>query len=287
MDPVAFRLPVIGLPIYWYGIIVVVCILVGCAVAVVEAKRRGQDPDHIWNGLILVIILGLIGARLYHVISSPQGLVRGFEYYRQHPVEIFLIRQGGLGIFGAVAGGVLAAFIYARWHKLDLLPWLDIAAPALPLGQAIGRWGNFFNQELYGYPTTVPWGIPIDLPYRLPQHASLPETTRFHPTFLYESIWNFLVFLILLYAGRRYADRLLNGDVFLLYCILYPVGRVFVEFQRPDAWMLGPIAAAQVVSLLIGAAALAILVYRHRFQARRAQPVATRAEIASDLPESD
>ena len=98
MDPVAFRLPVIGLPIYWYCIIVVVCILVGCAVAVVEAKRKGQDTDHIWNGLILVIILGLIGARLYHVISSPQGLVRGFEYYRQHPVEIFLIRQGGLGI---------------------------------------------------------------------------------------------------------------------------------------------------------------------------------------------
>jgi phosphatidylglycerol:prolipoprotein diacylglycerol transferase len=264
MDPVAFRLPIIGIPIYWYGIIVVICILVGCAVATMEAKRRGQNPDHIWNGLILVIIFGLIGARLYHVISSPQGLVRGFDYYLQHPVEIFMIRQGGLGIFGAIAGGLLAIFIYARWQKLDFLTWTDIAAPGLALGQAIGRWGNFFNQELYGYPTTMPWGIPIDLRYRLPRFADLPETTRFHPTFLYESLWSLGSFVILIYVARRRGDRLLKGDVFLLYCILYPIGRFLVEFQRPDAWMLGPLAAAQVFSLLIMAVAVAILVYRHR-----------------------
>ena len=280
MDPVAFRLPFVGVPIYWYGIIVVACILIGAYVATIEAKRRGENPDHIWNGLILVIIFGLIGARLYHVISSPQGLVRGFEYYRQHPVEIFMIRQGGLGIFGAVAGGLLAVFLYARWQKLDFLKWVDIVAPSLALGQAIGRWGNFFNQELYGYPTTVPWGIPIDLQHRLPQFASLPESTRFHPTFLYESLWNFLVFLILLYVARRYGERLLKGDVFLLWCILYPLGRILVELQRPDAWMLGPVAAAQVVSFLILAAAAAILVYRHRFRPRQAEPVETGGEAA-------
>ena len=278
MDPVAFRLPFVGLPIYWYGVIVVACILVGAYVATIEAKRRGENPDHIWNGLILVIIFGLIGARLYHVISSPQGLVRGFDYYLQHPVEIFLIRQGGLGIFGAVAGGILAIFVYARWQKLDFLTWLDIAAPALALGQAIGRWGNFFNQELYGYPTTVPWGIPIDLQHRLPQFANLPESTRFHPTFLYESMWNFLVFLTLIYVARRHGHRLLKGDVFLLWCILYPLGRFLVEFQRPDAWMLGPMAAAQVVSLLIMLAAAAIIVYRHRFRPRQAEPVETGGE---------
>jgi len=279
MDPVAFRLPFVGLPIYWYGVIVVFCILIGSYVAAIEAKRRGQNPDHIWNGLILVIIFGLIGARLYHVISSPQGLVRGFDYYLQHPVEIFMIRQGGLGIFGAVAGGLLAVFVYARWQKLDFLTWIDIAAPSLVLGQAIGRWGNFFNQELYGYPTTVPWGIPIDLQHRLPQFADLPETTRFHPTFFYESVWNFLAFLILFYAARRYGDRLMKGDVFLLWCILYPFGRILVEIQRPDAWMLGPIAAAQAVSLLIIAAALAILVYRHRLQPQAAaEPVDTPDE---------
>jgi phosphatidylglycerol:prolipoprotein diacylglycerol transferase len=272
MDPVAFRLPFIGLPIYWYGILAVAGILIGCAVATFEAKRRGENPDHIWNGLILVIIFGLIGARLYHVVSSPQGLMRGFEYYLQHPVEIFMIRQGGLGIFGAIAGGVLAVFIYARWQKLSFLTWVDIAAPGLALGQAIGRWGNFFNQELYGYPTTVPWGIPIDPQYRLPQFSNLPATTRFHPTFLYESIWNLLVFVALMYIGRRYYDRLKSGDIFLLYAILYPLGRFFVEFQRPDAWMMGPLAAAQVFSLLIIAVAVGILVYRHRRRPAAPQP---------------
>jgi phosphatidylglycerol:prolipoprotein diacylglycerol transferase len=274
MDPVAFRLPFIGLPIYWYGVIVVICILVGCFVAAIEARRKGQNPDHIWNGLILVIIFGLIGARLYHVISSPQGLVRGFDYYLQHPVEILMIRQGGLGIFGAIAGGVLAVYVYARWQKLDFLTWIDIAAPGLALGQAIGRWGNFFNQELYGYPTSVPWGIPIDLRFRLPRFANLPETTRFHPTFLYESLWSLLSFVILMYVARRFGDRLLKGDLFLVYCVLYPLGRFLVEFQRPDAWMLGPIAAAQVISLLIMIVALAILVYRHRRRpAAEVQPV--------------
>jgi len=279
MDPVAFRLPFVGLPIYWYGVIVVICILVGCYVAAMEARRRGQNTDHIWNGLILVIIFGLIGARLYHVISSPQGLVRGFDYYLQHPVEILMIRQGGLGIFGAIAGGVLAVYIYARWQKLDFLTWVDIAAPGLALGQAIGRWGNFFNQELYGYPTTVPWGIPIDLRFRLPRFANLPETTRFHPTFLYESLWSVVAFVILIYVARRFGSRLLKGDIFLLYCILYPLGRFLVEFQRPDAWMLGPLAAAQAISLLIMVAAVAILVYRHRRRsAAEAQPVDTSVD---------
>ena len=278
MDPVAFRLPILGIPIYWYGIIVVACILIGAYVASLEAKRRGQNPDHIWNGLILVIVFGLIGARLYHVISSPQGLVRGFEYYRQHPAEIFMVWQGGLGLFGMVAGGVLAIFLYAWWQKLDFLVWLDIAAPALALGQAIGRWGNFFNQELYGYPTTVPWGIPIDMQYRLPQFANLPETTHFHPTFLYESIWNFLVFLTLMIVPRRYEDRVLKGDVFLLWCILYPLGRILVEFQRPDAWMLGPIAAAQAVSLAAIIIAASIMVYRHRFR----KPAAERETVPSE-----
>jgi phosphatidylglycerol:prolipoprotein diacylglycerol transferase len=278
MDPIAFRLPILGLPIYWYGIIIVGCILIGCYVATLEAKRRGQDPEHIWNGLILVIVFGLIGARLYHIISSPQGLVRGFEYYRQHPLEIFMIWQGGLGVFGMVAGGALAIFLYARWQKLDFLTWLDIAALPLALGQAIGRWGNFFNQELYGYPTTVPWGIPIDMQYRLPQFADLPETARFHPTFLYESIWNFLMFLTLMYVGRRYEDRLLKGDIFLLWAILYPLGRFFVEFQRPDAWMIGPLAAAQLFSIVAIFVAAVILVYRHRFRRRTVGPEGVEGE---------
>ena len=278
MDPIAFRLPILGIPIYWYGIIVVACILIGCYVATIEAKRRGQNPDHIWNALILVLIFGLIGARLYHVISSPQGLVRGFDYYRQHPAEILMIWQGGLGIFGMVAGGLLAMFLYTRWQKLDIVPWLDVVAPPLALGQAIGRWGNFFNQELYGYPTTLPWGIPIDMGYRLPQFADLPETARFLPTFLYESIWSFLVFLALMYVGRRYRERLLNGDIFLLWLMLWPLGRFFAEFQRPDAWMIGPIAAAQLFSIIAIVVAAMVMVYRHRFRRPSVEPEGAEGE---------
>ncbi len=263
MDPVAFRIG--PLAIYWYGIILTVAILVGGYVASREAKRRGENPDHVWNSLLLVVLFGLIGARLYHIFSSPQGTNVGWEYYRRNPVEIIMIRQGGLAIFGAVAGGVFGLWLYARLARLDFLLWADMAAPALLLGQAIGRWGNFFNQELYGYPTTLPWGIPIDKPYRLPQFADLPETTRFHPTFLYESIWCFLSFLLLFYIGRRYGPRLMKGDLFLLWGVLYPLGRFFDEMQRPDAWLVRGIPVAQLLSGVVVVICAGLIIYRHRF----------------------
>ena len=237
--------------------------LAGTFVASQEAKRRGEDPEHVWNMITLILIFGIIGARLYHVFSSPVGSV-GWNYYRKHPLEIIAFWHGGfagLGIFGALAGGALAMFLYTRHHKLSFPRWMDIAAPAVPLGQAIGRWGNFFNQELYGYPTNLPWAIYIAPEHRLP---GLENFERFHPCFLYESLWNLLGFFFLLYVARRYEERLLDGDLFLLYLIWYPFGRFFVEALRPDAWRVWGVPMAQIICVASIAASLALLIYRHR-----------------------
>ena len=140
--------------IYWYGVLIMLGVLVATWVAGRQAKRNGDDPEHITNALLFCLVFGVLGARLYHVISA-------FPYYWQHPGEILGLQMAGFGIYGAVIGGVLGLWIYTRRHKLSFLRWADYIAPGLALAQAIGRWGNFFNQELYGYPTSLPWGIYI------------------------------------------------------------------------------------------------------------------------------
>jgi phosphatidylglycerol:prolipoprotein diacylglycerol transferase len=263
MDPVAFTIGPI--PVYWYGILIVTAALMGGWVATIEARRRGLNPDEVWNGLVVALILGIVGARLYHVFSSPQGGSVGWDYYRQNPIAILKIWEGGLGIYGAIIGGALGVLIYCWIRKFNPVIWLDVGAPGLILAQAIGRWGNYVNQELYGPPTDLPWGIQIEnriAPYN--DLTKYPPTTRFHPVFFYESLWSLLGFALLMWIGRRFQDRLRRGDIFLLYLIWYPLGRFFIEFLRPDAWMLGPLAAAQVFALLIIALAILGLVFLHR-----------------------
>jgi phosphatidylglycerol---prolipoprotein diacylglyceryl transferase len=266
---VAFSIPWFdggSFPIYWYGILIVTGALVGSYVATLEAKRRGIDADHVWNALLLCLILGVVGARLYHVVSSPTGTNIGFSYYMQNPIEILNFRQGGLGIYGAVAGGLLAIYLYVRYAKLNFWTMVDIAIPGLLLGQAIGRWGNFFNQELYGFPTTLPWGIPIDAAHRLPIFADLTafpvETTRFHPTFLYESLWNLGSAIVVFYIARRWS-KAKPGDLLLLWGILYGLGRFLAEFQRPDAWLISGIPTAQLIGLALIVICGVTLMYRH------------------------
>src|SRR5579859_69783 len=186
--------------IHFYALLLMAGLLVGAWVTARRARARGFDPEHIWNGLMWAVIPGLIGARLYHVLTPTPGSGLTTAYYLQHPEQILAIWNGGLGIYGGIAGGLLGIWLYARRHKLSMLPWLDLAAPAVPLAQAIGRWGNYVNQELYGAPTTLPWAIYIPPEKRLP---GFENYAYYHPLFLYESILDFLAFLALLRLERR------------------------------------------------------------------------------------
>jgi phosphatidylglycerol:prolipoprotein diacylglycerol transferase len=268
-----------------YGVIIVLGAIAGAYAATFEASRRGEDPEHVWNGLVWCLIAGILGARLYHVISTPQGTDIGLQYYFvTNPFETvrvlglsipfptaLMIWKGGLGIFGGIAGGVIAVVIYAWRNQLSLARWLDIGAPGLILAQAIGRWGNFINQELYGPPTTLPWGIPIDAQHRIPPFSDLTryplESTRFHPTFLYESLWNLALFIALMLIGRRYRERLKDGDILSLYLIGYGLGRIFVESLRPDAWLIGRIPTAQIVSGVLIVLGVGLMAWRRRAEA--------------------
>ncbi|MGE5222705.1 MAG: prolipoprotein diacylglyceryl transferase, partial [Omnitrophica WOR_2 bacterium] len=229
-----------------------------------EARRRGLNGDLVWDGLIWVLVGGILGARIWHILTPPPSMVaQGITtlYYLSHPLDAIAIWKGGLGIPGAVIGGIIALFFFTRRNKLNFATWVDIAAPALALGQSIGRWGNFFNQELYGAPTNLPWGIYIDPAHRLPGYENV---SRYHPTFLYESIWNLLNMFFLLWIARRFADRLKPGDVFLTYLIVYPVGRFFLEFLRLDSSRVAGINANQTLALIVTILAAVALFLRHR-----------------------
>jgi phosphatidylglycerol:prolipoprotein diacylglycerol transferase len=265
--------------------LIVLGALLGAWVATKEAKRRGENPEYVWDLLTWVLLLGIIGARLYHVFSTPTGNYANWAYYRQHPLEIIAFWNGGfrgLGIYGAVAGGVIGVIIFTRIHHLNLLRWLDIPTPGLLLAQAIGRMGNRVNQELYGPPTNVSWAFhinpnyPCQEPAGSPMACGMPDrlndaarqwyaTNGFHPTFYYEALWNLVGFGLLLFIGRRFAKWLRDGDIFFMYLIWYPVGRFWVEMFRPDAWRMGSLATAQWIALgSIAVGIVALIINHHR-----------------------
>jgi phosphatidylglycerol:prolipoprotein diacylglycerol transferase len=246
------------LKIYFYGILIMLGVLAGVWISTKEATRREHDPDHIWDMVPFLLILGIIGARLWHVFTPSKSMGVGFEYYLSHPLEILNTRQGGLGIPGAVIGGVVALYIYTKRKGLNFLTWADIAAPGLALAQAIGRWGNFFNQELYGPPSTLPWAIYIDPARRLPGYE---DFSTFHPMFLYESLWNLFNFFLLLFIGRKFTDRLHPGDIFWVYLIVYPVGRFLLEYIRLDPSFVGGFNANQLTMVIVAFFGAAMLVY--------------------------
>jgi phosphatidylglycerol:prolipoprotein diacylglycerol transferase len=269
------------LQIRYYGIIIVVAMLIAAMVAARLAKRSKLDPDHIWGALTWAIIPGIVLARLWFVLLPPASLCpdptvadkcQNAAWFMQNFFNLqngaIAIWSGGLVIFGAVLGGALGAYIYMRRNKLPMLVWMDIAAVALPLGQAIGRLANYVNQELYGIPTTLPWGISIDVAHRVGIYKSLvdyPIDTRFHPLFLYEALWSLIAFFVLLNIYQRYRSRLLAGDVFLLWVAEYAVIRFLLEFIKVEvSYIPGTnINSAQVVCVAAFVVAVGILLYRH------------------------
>jgi phosphatidylglycerol---prolipoprotein diacylglyceryl transferase len=252
------------IPIRFYGIIIIVGAIAAAFLAEREARRRGLNGELVWDALIWVLIAGIIGARIWHILTPPPSMVaQGITtmFYLTHPLDAIWIPNGGLGIPGAVIGGVLALYFFCRRRKLEFAVWLDIAAPALALGQAIGRWGNFVNQELYGAPTNLPWAVHIDPQNRLP---AFQNQATYHPLFLYESIWDLANMALLLWLGRRHADKLKNGDLFLIYLLFYSVGRFLLEFLRLDASQLGGLNANQTLMVVVALASGGFLLWRHR-----------------------
>ena len=241
-----------------------------------DAPWRRWSPEHVWNALIWILILGLIGARLYHVLTpSPSmaalGIYSPLDYFRD-PIQLINFRGGGLGIFGGLIGGLLGLIIYTRRARIPFLGWADLAVVGLALGQAVGRWGNFFNQELYGRPTNLPWAVHIDPIYRLPDYVSFE---RFHPAFLYESLWSLATFFVLYRLTRRYSERMLPGEMMGLYLIAYAVGRSLLELVRLDSRVIPffgvetGLAVATAVSIVIALVSAVMLIGRRWLRRRR------------------
>src|ERR1700730_13450811 len=244
-SPGAIAVQIGPLSFRWYGILMASAMGLGLWLAYREAIRRGLDPDSMLKASELGLLGGLIGARLYYVAFN-------LDYYLRYPGKIFAVWEAGLAIHGGVLGGLLVGGGYALWQGLPAITYLDIAAPSLALGQAIGRWGNFINEEAFGTPTSLPWRLFISPSHRPIQFA---RDEFFHPTFLYESICDFLISTLLIRVFRKRFERA-PGALFLTYLGLYSLGRFMTEALRTDALMLGPIRVAQLASVVGVALAL-------------------------------
>ena len=256
-----------GVPIGWYGLLYLVGLAVLLLVSQREAERRGYAPSHVWNAFLVVAAFALIGARLYHVIDQ-------WAFYSQDLLKAVLPPYSGLGLYGGIAGAMLGILIYVRWKKLPFRIALDVVVPGTLFAQGIARWGNFFNQELYGPPTDLPWGITIDCAHRIADSAgrilypctTFPlETTGFHPLFFYESALDIIGGLIALWISRRYLPRLIPGDLGAFWLIWYGTVRFFLEFFREGwNWNVGGLPTAQIIGIAIVVAGVVWLIYNHR-----------------------
>jgi phosphatidylglycerol:prolipoprotein diacylglycerol transferase len=247
--------------IRYYGLIIMFGVIMATLLTRWMLRQMGKDPEIVWDALTWVLIFGVIGARLYHVFTpSRYSGITTADYFR-NPIMILTTWEGGLAIPGAIIGGVLGIYIFARRNKLDMGILVDAAAPGLALAQAIGRWGNYVNQELYGPPTDLPWGIFIDTQHRLREYLAFEY---FHPLFLYESIWNLLNVFLLIWIFRRFKDWLIPGDLFLVYLITYPIGRFLLEFIRLDYVPLLGINFNQGFMLLVAIGSGLAIYLRHR-----------------------
>lgn len=260
-DPVAFT--IFGAEIRWYGILIAVAFMLGIIIAAKRAPKFGIESDAVLDFALWLMPISIIGARLYYVIFC-------WDQYAGDIKSILAIRSGGLAIHGGIIAGVITAIVFCKLRKINLLDLLDLIFPEVALGQAIGRWGNFFNSEAHGGPTDLPWAIEVD-------------GEMVHPTFLYESIWCFLLFLFLIWMSDR---RRFKGQILCLYGMLYSVERFLVEGLRTDSLMIGPLRQAQVISAAIFIAALVCYIYLSR-EAKENDQKPSAGEAGSDGPVSD
>ncbi len=268
IDPVifSFKLFIWTITLRWYGVLVMFGAVVGAWIAEKEIRRRGENGEAIWDAMVWVLPLGIIGARLWYVVNNILG---GGSSYINDPITMLYIWQGGLHFFGGLLFGAVALYFFLKKNGMDFWLFLDSIAPAILIGQALARPANFINQELYGQPTKLPWGIPIDAGHRLAQYADLSlfpvETTRFHPTFAYEMILNILLALLLLWISRQYVDKMKPGAIFSGWLICAGLARAFIEFFRPDQPQMGNslVTYSMFVSLLMAIAGVVMLLVRY------------------------
>jgi len=234
MNPVAFK--VFGVEIMWYGVLISLGVLLGVFFALKECRRIGFKEDNLLDFLLIAIPAAIVGARIYYVVFS-------WDYYSQNISEIINIRNGGLAIHGALITGIIVSILFCKRRKVNPLLLLDILMPSVALGQSIGRWGNFINQEAHGGPTDLPWGIVVN-------------GQKVHPTFLYESIITLCIFIFLTWFRKN--KKTPAGQVLALYLILYSAGRFFIEGLRTDSLMFFGMRIAQLVSLGSAIAGIAI-----------------------------
>lgn len=240
--------------IYWYSIFILLAIFAGLTIVFMETKRLGKNDDEIMGLLINAIIVGIIGARLYFVIFN-------FSYYSKNILEIFEIWNGGLAIHGGILFGAIYIYLHCKKKRIDLLSLLDGTAMGLLLGQAIGRWGNFFNQEAFGAVTEAAKLKSLGLPNFIIEGMKIDGLYR-QPTFLYESIWNLIGFIIM-FSFRKH-KYLKKGTLFSFYLIWYSLGRIVIEGMRSDSLMLGPIRVAQLISIALIALGIFIIVKQNK-----------------------
>ena len=268
IDPVLFSFKLFNLQVEltWYGLIVMSGVLIGAWFAEREVRRRGENGEVLIDAMIWAVVAGIVGARLWYVMNAVIG---GNTSYLEDPISIVRPPIAGLHFFGGLLFGAIALIIYLRKAGYDVWLFMDAVAPVTLLGQAVGRLGNVINQELYGPPTTLPWGVSIAADRRLLQYADLSlypvETTRFHPTFYYEMILNVLAFLFIIWYSRRYEEEVKPGTLFSLWLVFAGFNRVLIEFFRPDQPRLGEtfITTSMLVAFLMGVAGLVLYLARY------------------------
>lgn len=240
---------VLGKDIYWYGIIICAGFILAALYVNSRTKDFGITSDNLTDCLIICVPLGIICARIYYVVFE-------WGYYAQHPGEIIAIWKGGIAIYGGIIGTLIGLFVYSRVKKLSLASLCDLAAFGLLIGQCIGRWGNFVNGEAHGGPTTLPWGMTID------------GQSMVHPTFLYESLWNLIGFVLLHFYSKK---RRFKGEIALLYAAWYGAGRAWIEGLRTDSLYIGSVRVSQLLAIISCVAAIAVLARQyHRIKVAKA-----------------